>query len=221
MAVRIGRLFFLLLKEKAMYLRLTPQTAISSPWHPCWPRRGQNLWRIYYSRTFPIYHPSTRLCLDLLISVCREQNFASLVDVGCGSGILALAGALLGVSFCVGCDISPAAMQVSQDNSRRLHLAREAAWVQGSTEALGSCFDLVVANLPFQIHLAKREELVRLSSQRGGILLSGFKDTQEREVAESYSSCGWRVQRRLTRDFWELEGPAEKSYTWVGLYFVI
>jgi SAM-dependent methyltransferase len=159
-----------------MYLRLTPQTAICSPWHPCWPRRGQNLWRIYYSRTFPIHHPSTRLCLDLLILACREQNFASLLDVGCGSGILALAGALLGAPFCVGCDVSPAAMKVSRDNARRLHLAREAAWMQGSTEALGSSFDLVVANLPFQMQLAKSAELVRLS--RRGIILSGFKDTE-------------------------------------------
>jgi ribosomal protein L11 methylase PrmA len=201
-----------------MYLRLTPQTAICSPWHPWWPRRGQNLWRIYYSRTFPIHHPSTRLCLDLLILSCHEQNFASLLDVGCGSGILALAGALLGVPFCVGCDVSPAAMQVSRDNARRLHLAREAAWVEGSTEALGSSFDLVMANLPFQMQLAKSAELVRLS--RRAIILSGFKDTQEREVTEYYRSCGWQMQHRLIRDLWEVEVPAEKSYTWVGLYFI-
>jgi ribosomal protein L11 methyltransferase len=204
---------------KNMFLRLTPQTAICSPWHPCWPRRGQIQWRIAYSRTFPIHHPSTRLCLDLLIQACREQHFASLADVGCGSGILALAGALLGVPFCLGCDISPAAIEVSQDNARRLHLTSQAVWVQGSTEALGPAFDLVLANLPFQMQLAKGPELARLS--RKGIILSGFKDIQEKEVTENYRSCGWRLERRLTRDLWELEVPFEKSYTWTGLYFVI
>jgi ribosomal protein L11 methyltransferase len=80
-----------------MYLRLTPQAAICSPWHPCWPRRGRRLLRLRYARTFPIHHPSTRLCLDLLTEACRERHFPTLLDVGCGSGILTLAGALLGV----------------------------------------------------------------------------------------------------------------------------
>jgi ribosomal protein L11 methylase PrmA len=204
-----------------MYLRLTPQMAICSPWHPCWPRPGEKLWRISYSRTFPINHPSTRLCLDLLILACQEKSVASLLDIGCGSGILTLAGAMLGVAFSVGCDILPAAIRTSQENARRLHLTGQVAWVQGSTEALGSPFDLVVANLPFQIQLAKSEELVRLSNQKGGIILSGFKDTQEREITQRYLSCGWRLRRRITKDLWEMELPADKSFTWTGLYFMI
>jgi ribosomal protein L11 methyltransferase len=170
---RSGKLFFPISGEKSMSLPLTPQTAICSPWHPRWSRRGQILWRIAYSRTFPIHHPSTRLCLDLLILACRAEHFASLVDVGCGSGILALAGALLGVPFCLGCDISPVAIQVSQDKARRMQLTRQAAWMQGSTEALGPAFDLVLANLPFQMQLAKGLEPALLS--RKGIILSGFK----------------------------------------------
>jgi ribosomal protein L11 methylase PrmA len=93
------------------------------------------------------------------------------------------------------------------------------AWVLGSTEALGPAFDLVLANLPFQMQVAKGPEVARLS--RSSIILSGFKDVQEKEVTENYTSWGWRLERRLTRDLWELEVPAEKSYTWVGLYFVI
>ncbi len=77
-----------------------------------------------------------------------------------------MAGALLGVPFCLGCDVSPSAMEVSRDNARRLHLAREAAWLQGSTEALGSTFDLVMANLPFQMQLAKSAELVQIVTER-------------------------------------------------------
>jgi ribosomal protein L11 methyltransferase len=202
-----------------MYLRLTPHLVICSPWHPCWPRPGRKLLRISYSRTFSINHPSTRLSLELLKLACRERNFSSLLDVGCGSGILALAGAMLGVTFSVGCDLSPSAVQVSRDNARRLHLEDQTAWVQGSTEALRPPFHLVVANLPFAVQVAKIAGLIRLSHRRGGIILSGFRDTQEREIIDRYISCGWRLQRRLTRDQWELEVPAEKSYTWVGLYF--
>jgi ribosomal protein L11 methyltransferase len=151
---------------------------------------------------------------------CQERRFASLLDVGCGSGILALAGAILGVPFIVGCDLSAAAVRVSRENAHRHHWAAQVCWLQGSTEALRPGFHLIVANLPFQVQLAKQEELLRLSQRPGGIIVSGFRDTREKEIADYYLAQGWRLQRRLTRDLWELEVPADKSYTWVGLYFV-
>jgi ribosomal protein L11 methyltransferase len=203
-----------------MYLRLTPQAAVCSAWHPCWPRPGQELLRIRYSRTFPISHPSTRLCLELLVLACQERRFASLLDVGCGSGILALAGAMLGVPLNVGCDLTAAAIRVSRENAHRNGLDRSVSWVQGSTEALRPAFHLIVANLPFSVQLAKQAELLRLAQRPGGLILSGFRDTLENQIADYYLSQGWRLQRRLTKDLWELELPADKSYTWVGLYFV-
>jgi ribosomal protein L11 methyltransferase len=203
-----------------MYLRLTPQAAICSAWHPFWPRQETQLFRLRDARTFPISHPSTRLCLELLIGACRERRPASLLDVGCGSGILALAGAVLGVPFTVGCDLGAAAVQVSQDNARRGNLSQQVFWLRGSTEALQPAFHLIAANLPFSVQMAKRPELRRLVHPRGGLILSGFRDTREQELTEYYQSRGWRLQRRLTRDLWELELPEEKSYTWVGLYFV-
>jgi ribosomal protein L11 methyltransferase len=203
-----------------MYLRLTPKTAFCSAWHPCWPHSEERLLRIRDSRTFPISHPSTRLCLELLILACQERRVDSLLDVGCGSGILALAGAVVGVPFNVGCDLNIAAVQVSRDNARRFHMSHKVFWLQGSTEALKPAFHLIVANLPFPVQMAKREEFGRLVHPRGGLILSGFRDTWEKEIADYYLSQGWRLQRRLTRDLWELELPEDRSYTWVGLYFV-
>jgi ribosomal protein L11 methyltransferase len=203
-----------------MYLRLTPQAAVCSAWHPCWPHPEQRLLRIRDSRTFPISHPSTRLCLELLILACQERRVASLLDVGCGSGILALAGAAVGVPFNVGCDLNVAAIRASQENTRRFYMSHKVFWLQSSTEALKPAFHLIVANLPFPVLMAKREEFARLVHPRGGFILSGFRDTWEKEIADYYLSRGWRLQHRLTRDLWELELPEDKSYTWVGLYFV-
>ncbi|MBM4289747.1 MAG: methyltransferase [Deltaproteobacteria bacterium] len=203
-----------------MYMHLTPEAAVCSAWRPCWPRPGQRLLRLAYSRTFPISHPSTRLCLELLREACQERAVLSLLDVGCGSGILALTGALLGVPWNVGCDPAAAALRVSQANARRNRLEDPVSWVQGSTEALRGTFDLVVANLPFPLQVAKRTELLRLVDGHGRVILSGFRDTQEQELTDFYLSQAWRLQRRLTRERWEPEVPAELSYTWVGLYFV-
>jgi ribosomal protein L11 methyltransferase len=204
-----------------MYLRLNRHAAVCSAWHPCWVRPEQRLLRIRDAHTFPISHPSTRLCLELLILACQDRRVTSLLDVGCGSGILALAGAVVGVAFNVGCDLNAAAVRVSQDNARRLHLSQQVFWLQGSTEALQPGFNLITANLPFSVQMAKRKEFGRLAHPGGGLILSGFRDTREKEIVDYYLSQGWRLQRRLTRDMWELELPEEKSYTWVGVYFVV
>lgn len=208
----------LTLADRPMYFRLTPEIALCSVWHPCWPRPAVRLLRLRDARTFPIGHPSTRLGLELLTRVCRERPVASLLDVGCGSGILALAGALLGVPVVVGCDLSAAAVRAAQSNARRSQLSQPVWWFQGSTEALRSSFQLIMANLPYAVQLAKRPELVRLAQPQGGLILSGFRDTQEKELTDYYQALGWRLALRLTKERWEPELPEERSYTWVGLY---
>jgi ribosomal protein L11 methyltransferase len=157
----------------------------------------------------------------LLIQTCRERHVGSLLDVGCGSGILSLVGAVLGVPFAVGCDLNLAAIQVSRNNARQFQMPGRVFWIHGSTEALKSPFHLVVANLPFTVQMAKREEFGRLVHPRGGLILSGFRDTREKDLTDYYLSRGWRLQRRLTKDRWELELPEDRSYTWVGLYFAV
>ena len=183
-----------------MYVALTPTIALASTWHPCWPQPGRRLVRLRQSGTFPLGHPSTRLSLNLLRQACQEQRFASLLDVGCGSGILALAGALLGIPRVLGCDLSAAAVQVSRENARRARVVEQTYWLQGSTEALAGLFPLIVANLPLAVQVAKQTEFTRLLAPGGCLILSGFKDTGEGAVAAFYLSQGWRRQRRLTQE---------------------
>ncbi len=199
-----------------MYFPLTPTIALASTWHPCWPRPGQRLIRLRQARTFPMGHPSTRLSLALLAAACPEQPFSSMLDVGCGSGILALAGALLGIPRVVGCDLSAAAVAVSRQNARR-HGLTQVAWLQGSTQSLEGFFDLIVANLPLPVQMAKQAEFARLLAPGGSLILAGFKDTGETPVTAFYLSRGWLLRRRLTKEQWEAELPPDRSYTWVGL----
>ena len=204
-----------------MYFPLTPSIALASPWQPCLPRPGRRLIRLRQSRTFPLGHPSTRLSLELLRAACQERRFPTMLDVGCGSGVLAIAGALLGIPWVVGCDLSAAAVQVSRENSRRAGIVDRLHWLQGSTEALTGPFDLIIANLPLPVQITKQEEFVRLLAPRGRLLLAGFKDTGEAAVTDFYRSRGWQLRRRLTLERWEPELPADRSYTWVGVYLEV
>ncbi len=136
--------------------------------------------------------------------------------MGCGSGVLLLAGAALGAGHCIGVDLSRAAVRLSLENARRNGLAAAAHLLVGSTEALRGSFDLVLANLPFPVQLAKAAELHRLAAPGAVLILSGFRDVQEAELLARYRDLGWSLANRLSRDEWAIEVPPEGSYTWAA-----
>ena len=102
-------------------------------------------------KAFPPGHHTTWLSLELLKEALAAGPAARLLDVGCGSGVLMLAGAALGAGFCVGVDLSRAAVRLSRDNARENGLAAVVHLVQGSTECLRGPFGLVLANLPWPV----------------------------------------------------------------------
>lgn len=196
-----------------LLLRL-PGLILKSYWRPCRVRPGEKVLSLRAATAFPPGHPTTRLCLELL----GETPLAGkrLLDVGCGSGILALAGAALGADLCLGVDLSGPAVALSRENTRRNHLDTQLLWVRGSSECLRSSFQVVVANLPLGVQLRKVEGFTRLAAPGATLILSGFKDTQEEDLRDLYEAAGWSLSRRLTRDEWCIELPPEKSYTWVA-----
>ena len=165
---------------------------------------------------FPPGHPTTRLCLDLLREALAAASVHSLLDVGCGAGLLSLAAAALRVPRVVGVDISPAAVHITRENARDNGLAGSLQLVRGSTECLKGPFDLVLANLPWEVQTDKVSELNRLAAPGGRLILSGFRDNQEDLLIQSYQKLGWSLRRRLIKEFRHPELPPDISFTWVA-----
>jgi ribosomal protein L11 methyltransferase len=165
---------------------------------------------------FPPTHPTTRLCLDLLREALAAGSVNRLVDVGCGTGVLGLAAAALGVPLVVGLDIARRAAAVTRENARDNALAGSLLAVHGSTECVKVPFDLVVANLPWEVQLDKGEELDRLAAPGGSLMLSGFRDNQESRLRENYQNLGWSLHQRRVNDFQHPELPPDLSFTWVA-----
>jgi ribosomal protein L11 methyltransferase len=167
-------------------------------------------------RAFPLGHPTTRLCLDLLSGSLAARPKQSLVEVGCGTGVICLAAAALGVRRVIGLDIDWRAVRATRRNVLDNALADAIQVMQGSTECLRGSFDLVVANLPWEIQMAKAAEIHRLCLPGGRLILSGFRDNQEAPLLKIYQELGWTQGRRLVKFFTHPELPAHISFNWVA-----
>jgi ribosomal protein L11 methyltransferase len=199
-----------------MFHRLTPELVIRSPWRPFRARHGEQSLVLEGISVFPPSHPTTHLCLDLLKRALALRPGAHILDVGCGSGILSLAALALGAPRAVAVDISGRAVHQTVANATRNGLQARLVAVRGSTECVQGPFDLVLANLPWGVHLEKVEEFCRLVGPNGVLIIAGFKDTQEEPLLTSYQTRGWSVLEHGSRDSWAPEPPPELSYTWVA-----
>ena len=199
-----------------MFHRLTPELVIRSPWRPFRPRHGEQSLVLESSSVFPASHPTTHLCLDLLKIALTSRPGAAVLDVGCGSGILALAALALGAPRAVAVDISGRAVGLTRANAGRNGLLPRLSVVKGSTECLRGPFGLVLANLPWGVHQEKVEDFCRLAGPEGVLIIAGFKDTQVEPLLTGYQARGWSVQEHRSQDSWAPEPPPELSYTWVA-----
>ena len=177
---------------------------------------SEKILKIRMGQAFNPTHPTTRLCLELLREALSAGRANTLLDVGCGVGILGLAAAALGVPLVMGVDLAGEAVQATLDNARGNFLAGALKVVQGSTECLKFSFDLVVANLPWEVQMNKASELDRLAAPAGSLILSGFRQTQENLLRETYQGLGWRLSRRVVKDFRHPELPPEMDFTWAA-----
>ena len=144
-------------------------------------------------------HPTTQLCLDWLDRHLFPGS--SLIDYGCGSGILAIAAAKLGAGRVVGVDIDPLALVASRYNAEQ---NRVAATFVGADGPKLQAADVVMANIlsgPLKI-LAPL--LAELTVQGGHVVLSGVLAPQARAVADAYS------------EWFDMEPPVEKQ-GWIRL----
>jgi ribosomal protein L11 methyltransferase len=138
------------------------------------------------------------------------------LDVGCGAGVLSLAAAALGASLVVAVDLAAAAVRETLDNARENALAGPLQVVQGSTESVRGSFDLVLANLPWEIQMDKAPELSRLAAPAGSLILAGFRDHQEKPLLDRYQKLGWSLRNHASQGFHHPELPAGMSFTWTA-----
>ncbi len=127
-------------------------------------------------------HATTALCLHYLADT--DLQGLSVLDLGCGSGVLALAAALRGAGPVTAVDNDPQACIASRENARRNDLAIR---VESTLDGLSGSFDLIVANILSGILIDFAPQLLALTKAGTRLMLSGILEAQADAVIQSYS----------------------------------
>jgi len=149
-------------------------------------------------------HPTTRLCLAALEPLADEGRLrdARVLDVGCGSGILAIAALRLGAATAVGLDTDPIAIDATLANARRNRLGRRIRARAGSLPSGEPPFDVVLANLIAGV-LVELAPAMRDELRAGGALVaSGIFVDREGDVRAAFEACGLAIEQRTTEGDW-------------------
>lgn len=147
-------------------------------------------------------HASTALACAAIERELAREPFDHMLDVGCGSGILCFAALLLGLPRATACDTDEESIEVSRENAAALGLASRVDFYVGTSSVLQSPARLVVANIEAHILIPMADELARLTSPGGTLVLSGILATQRDEVSEAFARAGFTLVRCDQREDW-------------------
>lgn len=151
-------------------------------------------------------HPTTFLCLEALERLLAPGTALppALLDVGCGTGILAIAALRFGVASAVGTDLDPYALRAARRIARRNAIADARLTLSTDAADRHGTFALVAANLPPPALEAVCEPVCRAVGAGGVLLLSGFFAEASGAVERPFLAAGLRLRERRTRAQWGL-----------------
>ena len=151
------------------------------------------------------HHGTTVGCLLAYDRLLRRRRFERVLDVGTGTGVLAIAAGRTGARTTVGTDIDPVSVRIARENGRVNRAASRFALAGDLGHPLvrlGAPYDLVFANILAR-PLVELAQDIKRTLRRGGVaILSGLLRSQSRFVFAAYRSRGFRLARRIDRDAW-------------------
>lgn len=177
-------------------LEIGPRLLVLPSWSKQKPKRGQAVVILDPGLSFGTgHHPTTAFCLSQVAVRRDDMRQQRLLDVGCGSGILAIAAAKLGYSPVVAFDFDPEAVRVAKENAKangvsfRITQQDLTKMPRRSTEK----FDVVCANLIYDLLIQERDRILARLAPDGTLVLAGILRTQFPKVRRAFEMAGLRL----------------------------
>jgi ribosomal protein L11 methyltransferase len=151
------------------------------------------------------HHGTTTGCLLAFDALLKRRHFSRVLDVGTGTGVLAIAAARTGAQGVVGTDIDAVSVRIATENAslNRAH-ARfvRADGLSDRAVTAAAPYDLVFANILAQPLVRLAPQIRGALAPGGVVILSGLLRSQQRQVLAAYLAQGFHLHRRLHRDAW-------------------
>jgi ribosomal protein L11 methyltransferase len=152
-------------------------------------------------------HATTMFCLEQMVRCRKVKMPQSFLDIGTGSGILAISAAKLGYSPVCAFDFDPEAVRISRKNAEQNDVGKEVRPVRGDLTQLPlqskTKFDLICANLIYDLLLSDREKIVNRLARTGSLILAGILETQFAQVKTAYQKMGLELKASKVRKEWQ------------------
>lgn len=150
-------------------------------------------------------HPTTHFCLEQLAKTRDPEIPQRLLDIGTGSGILAIAAAKLGYRPVIGFDFDPEAVRIAKSNANANDVSKIRLLRKDLTKVRPRefpQFDVVCANLTADLLLSESDKIIKLLKAGGRLILAGILEIQFREVARKFRQAGLKLLDRYTNGEW-------------------
>ena len=146
-------------------------------------------------------HATTAMCLALLDQFITPNQ--TVLDIGCGSGILSIAAVLLGAERATGIDIDPVAVKVARENAALNGLSEKTEFLVGNlNEKITSRYSVVCANIVADVIMALAPDVPGLLAPGGRFLCSGIIDSRAEEVRAALLRAGRQITNTVTESNW-------------------
>ena len=191
-------------KEHFHALRIGERVVVAPSWREYEPGLSDVVVRLDPGMAFGTgHHPTTRTCLELLEALARPGT--RVLDVGCGSGILAIAAVKLGAASAFGLDVEAVAVRAARANAADNGVDAGVEVAEGTLPHPGApagAFDLVVANISSRVVSELAPHLARAASPGGVVVASGIIDEQSAATAKRLEQAGAVPEARHVSGDW-------------------
>ncbi|MCX7721779.1 MAG: 50S ribosomal protein L11 methyltransferase [Verrucomicrobiae bacterium] len=195
-------------KKQFKPVRIGSAVLIKPGWSKAKPRKGKVVVVLDPGLAFGTgHHPTTAFCLEQIVRLRRASADQSLLDIGTGSGILAITAAKLGYAPVVAVDLDPSAVRVARANVKRNKLTRKVKVLKADVtkarlSSLGA-FDVVCANLSTELLLSCVHQIGGAVSRGGALVLAGILSSEFEPVARAYRKAGFKLLTTRVQQEWQ------------------
>ena len=155
-------------------------------------------------------HATTRMCLQLLENYIKGGT--TMLDIGSGSGILSIAGVLLGAEKADGVDIDPVAVKVAAENAKLNNVQNKTNYILGDLcDKISEKYEVVCANIVADVIISLLENVEQFMKETSVFICSGIIDIRENDVKSAFDKYGFKIIEDVECENWRAFALKKRS----------